>query len=334
MQYRKLGNSDLEVSVLAFGSWQLGDPGYWGEDAQADAAATVDVALDAGINLFDTADSYGNGESERVLGKLLGARRDQVLIASKMLPNPELGPEQIRKACEASLERLGTDRIDLYQIHWPIHHFTSEAAFEALSKLRDEGKIRHIGLSNYGVRDLTDWMAVGDAVSNQMGYNLAFRAIEYQIVPACKRFGLGILAYSPLLQGILSGRWHSLENIPEARRRTRHFSLRRSGTRHGESGCERMVTKTLMRLKRYAGKVDIPMSTLALGWVMAQPGVSSVIIGARNAAQLERNLAPAHAETQISPAAIAILNEISVPLKRFLGTNADMWQGAGDSRVR
>ena len=331
MLYRKLGNSGAEVSVLAFGAWQLGDPGYWGEDAAADAKAAVDVALDAGVTLFDTAEAYGDGESERLLGEYLGTRRDKVLIASKFSPEMER-PEEIRSKCEASLQRLGTDRIDLYQVHWPITNIPVEEVCGELERLKEEGKIRFVGLSNYGVFDLSAWREHGSAVTNQLPYNLLFRAIEYQIAPVCRKEGLGILVYSPLLQGILSGRWTSLEHIPDARCRSRHFSLRRKGTRHGESGCERPLMKALNRLARFSEKTGRSTAHLALGWALMQRGVTSVLIGARNPKQLKANLEIA--DNPIDPASLAILNEISIPIKRFLGTNADMWQGAGDSRIR
>jgi aryl-alcohol dehydrogenase-like predicted oxidoreductase len=331
MLYRTLGKSDVQVSALAFGAWQLGDTAYWGDDAEADARATIDVALDAGINFFDTAESYGEGRSEELLGQYLGNRRDKVLVASKFSPDVTR-PEELRTKCEASLKRLGTDRIDLYQVHWPLRGIPAEDACGELERLREAGKIRFVGLSNYGVYDLSDWIKHGTVVSDQLAYNLLFRAVEYQIAPVCRREGVGILAYSPLLQGILSGRYNTLEDIPDARRRTRHFSLRRTGTRHGESGCERPLMKVLNRITRFSEKTGRTPAHLALGWLLVQRGVTAAVLGARNPAQLRENLGIV--DSPLSPAEIAILNEISIPLKRFLGTNADMWQGAGDSRIR
>lgn len=331
MQYRRLGKSDLNVSVIAFGAWQIGDEGYWGAEGAGDAAAVVQSAIDGGINLFDTAEMYGNGESERVLGRALGSRRDKVLIASKVSPQ-HCTPEGLRASCDASLRRLGTDRIDLYQIHWPFRDASFDVVYEEMMKLKKAGKIREVGVSNFGAADLDAWMAVGACVSNQLGYNLAFRAIEYEVVPACMRHGVGILVYMPLLQGILTCRWGRAEDVPEARRRTRHFSGSRSGVRHGEGGCEELLFEMLRQLSDMARDAGTSPAAVALGWLLSREGVSSVIVGARNPAQLERNLNAADA--YLSETLLREADRISEPLKEKLGTNSDMWLGALQSRIR
>ncbi len=331
MQYRKLGDSDLYVSVLAFGAWQIGDPGYWGVDAEADAQAAVDAAIDAGINLFDTAESYGGGESERALGKALGAKRKDVLIATKVSPS-NCAPEKLRRSCEASLGRLGTDVIDLYQIHWPFRDVPVAEIRAELQRLHEEGKIRAAGVSNFGPGDLEAWMAHGSCASNQVGYNLLFRAIEYEIVPACLAYGVGILAYMPLLQGILSGRWRSVEEIPEARRRTRHFADTRQSTRHGEPGCEAMTFDALRGLQEIADGLGQPLANVAMAWLLAQPGVTSVIVGARNPHQVTRNVAAA--DLALPGETARALSAVTGPLKQHFGTNADMWVGGDGSRIR
>ena len=140
MRYRRLGTSGLEVSVIAFGAWQIGDSRYWGAAEDADGIRAVHAAIDAGVNLFDTAESYGQGESERALGKALGARRGQVFVATKVSAE-HCRPGGFRKACEGSLERLGTDHIDLYQIHWPFHDVPFAQAWEELEALRSEEEI-------------------------------------------------------------------------------------------------------------------------------------------------------------------------------------------------
>lgn len=330
MRYRPLGSSGLNISVLSFGAWQLGDPDYWGPGDEKDAQAAVDAALDAGINCFDTAEMYGKGESERILGRLLGSRRHEVIVASKISAE-NCAPGKVRAACEASLQRLNRDYLDLYQIHWP---FATEAfadVYEVLSQLRDEGKIRHIGISNFGVRQMNDWLDTGDAVSNQLGYNLLFRAIEYQIAPECRKRNLGILAYMPLMQGLLAGIWNTVAEIPMLRRRTRHFSGTLPGTRHGEEGCEALLLDTLAELRDFASGVGLPLPTLSLAWVVAQPGVTSAIIGARHAAQLQRNAVAGSLD--IGPAAVAELDEFTGMLKKRLGANADMWNNEGSSRI-
>ena len=331
MRYRTLGNNGPKVSVLAFGAWQIGDPDYWGADDQANAEAAVQTAIDAGINLFDTAEGYGGGESEAVLGKALGKRRTQVYLASKVSrEHCEAG--EIRRACEQSLQRLRTDYLDLYQIHWPFRRDLFERAREELESLRQEGKIRAIGVSNFGPTDLAAWSANGPSIANQIGYNIAFRAPEYEVLPSCRKHGTGVLAYMPLMQGLLAGRWKNVEAIPLLRRRTRHFSGKREGTRHGERGAESLLMETLGAISQFSQAIGVPLATVCLCWLVAQTGVSSAIIGARSPAQLRRNLMAG--DLDLGPAAIAQLNELSWPLKSRLGKNADMWESAANSRIR
>ncbi len=331
MEYRQLGNSGLKVSVYAFGAWQLGDSEYWGENVDADAESVVQAAIDAGITLFDTAESYGGGRSEEILGKALGARRNEVHIASKVSPNHLVPVENLREACEASLKRLGTEVIDLYQVHWPCDPAQFGDVAAEMLRLRDEGKIRAIGVSNFGPQYLDAWVKSGECDSNQLGYNLLFRAIEFEIVPACRTLNTAILAYMPVLQGILAGRWNTVDAIPEARRRTRHFASERPGTRHGEPGCEALLMETLGKLDALCEETGQPMARVAIAWLMRQPGVTSVIVGCRTQAQLERNLAAA--ELELDDTVIERLNAITAPLKQRLGTNPDMWCGGKDRRV-
>ncbi|HOC67403.1 MAG: General stress protein 69 [Candidatus Hydrogenedentes bacterium ADurb.Bin101] len=330
MLYRTLGKSGLNVSVIAFGAWQIGDPEFWGDDPQADPDGVVGAAIDAGINLFDTAELYGNGRSEEVLGKALQGRREQVFIASKAATQ-HCNADDLREACENSLRRLGTDRIDLYQVHWPLPHRFNEAIIPILERLRIEGKIREIGVSNFGPQDIEAWMGSGTAVSDQIGYNLLFRAPEYEMIPACRRHHLGVLAYMPLMQGLLSGRYPDLDSIPMKRRRSRHFSGVREGTRHDEEGYERVLKATLEALLDFSEAIHIPLATVSLAWLISQPGVTSAILGARNVDQLRSNVEAVN--LNIGPAAIALLNEYSYELKAVMGYNCDMWETEANKRI-
>lgn len=329
VQYRSLGKSGLEVSTLAFGAWQIGDAQYWGTDDQADYEAAVRTAVDAGITLFDTAEMYGAGQSEIALGRALGASREHVLIASKVSVE-HAAPDAVRRACEQSLQRLGTDRIDLYQIHWPARDVPFEDTCGALEQLRCEGKIRAIGISNFGVADMAQWFRAGDCVSNQLGYSLAFRAIEHDILPACRARQIGVLAYMPLLQGILSCRWKTIDEMPPSRRRTRHFAPGRPGVRHTESSREPELLALLDGLASLAAEVGHAPATLALAWLIAQPGITAVLVGARNPRQLQRNLAAA--VLQLPPDVTQKLDTLSTPLKTALGNNPDHWDTV--SRIR
>ena len=331
MQYRRLGNSDLEVSVISFGAWQLGDPDYWGADPEADGGAAVAAALDEGITLFDTAEAYGAGASEEALGRALGPRRGDVCIASKVSADHG-APADLRAACEASLQRLGTDHIDLYQIHWPIRDVPLAEVYGELDRLRQEGKIRAVGVSNFGPLDLADWCAVGECASNQLGYNMLFRAIEHEVVPACLDHDIGILAYMPLLQGILAGRWESIDEIPVNRRRTRHFSSDREGTRHGEPGCEDLTVQALAEIRRVADDLEHSMATIAMAWLLGKPGVTSVVVGARNPRQVLRNTNAAALE--LPEDVIARLDAATDAVKAYFGMNCDQWQSGDDVRIR
>lgn len=332
MEYRRLGDSELDVSVLSFGAWQIGDPNYWGPDGQADADAVVKAAIDAGINFFDTAEGYGDGESERQLGKALGNHRKDVCVASKVSPR-NCTPEKLRSSCEATLQRLGTDYLDLYQVHWPFQGVSAEDVFREFTRLQQEGKIRYIGVSNFGPTDLLrSALQHAPVVSNQVGYNLVFRAIEYEIAPICQREGVGILAYMPLMQGLLAGRWSRPEDVPVVRRRTRHFSSSREQTRHQEDGCEQLLFDTLGKIARVAQQEGMTMATLSLAWLMARPGVTSVIVGCRRSEQLERNLEAV--DVKLRQEVIDQLDGLTRPLKEHLGANADMWLGGEESRIQ
>lgn len=331
MHYRTLGTSDINASVLAFGAWQLGDTGYWGPSNASENERVVAAAIDAGINFFDTAEMYGNGEAERALGVTLRGRRDAVYIASKVIPE-HCEPAKLRTACEASLERLGTDYLDLYQIHWPFRHTPFADAYAELARLKDEGKIRAIGVSNFGPQDLAAWCSAGECVSNQIGYNLLFRAPEYEILPACRKHGVGVLAYMPLMQGLLTGRYRTIDDIPEKRRRTRHFACTRPGTRHDEPGCEDAVMRALEALCALSRETGETMATLAIAWILAQPGVTSVLVGGRKVDQLHANLRAA--ALTLDTTLVQRLNEITDPIKHHLGPNADMWDSGPNARIR
>jgi myo-inositol catabolism protein IolS len=331
VKYTNLGNSDLKVSAMAFGAWQIGDPKYWGPDDEADGVAAVGAAIDAGINFFDTAEGYGDGESEKALGRALGDRRSEVVIASKVSPT-NCAPDKLRASCEASLERLGTDFLDLYQVHWPPRDVHFEDTYAALVRLREEGKIRAIGVSNFGKIDLPAWLDTGDCVSNQLGYNLLFRSIEFDVVPLCLENNIGIMAYMPLLQGILAGKYATVDDIPEARRRTRHFSRERSGTRHDEDGCEDLTIAAIAGIGDVANEIGASMADVAIAWTMAQPAVASVLVGARNPKQVQRNAAAA--DLDLDDATIAKLNAMTDPIKNNLGPRIDMWESEANSRAR
>ena len=331
MRYRTLGQTGITVSVVAMGCWAIVGDSTWGPQDEAASVATIQAALDAGVNFFDTAEAYGDGYSESLLGRALAGRRHEAVIATKVSPS-YLSRDEIRQHCERSLQQLGTDYVDLYQIHWPSRTVPLAETMEALDTLRQQGKVRAIGVSNFGLQDLSDLLAVGRCETNQLPYSLLSRAIEYAIQQKCIDAGIGILCYSPLAQGLLTGKFSSPDEVPEGRARTRHFSSERPQTRHGEPGCEAETFAALEEIRRISASVHEPMAAVALGWLLHQPGVTSVIAGARHPEQIRQ---AAHAaDLQLSLETIAGLTIASDEVKQMLGPNPDLWQSAAESRSR
>ncbi len=329
MQYRMLGQTDIAISTVGVGFWAVADPAMWGAQDEQDAIAAVQAALDLGMNFFDTAEGYGDGHSEELLGRALGQRRSEAVIASKVAPQ-HLAPDDLVAACEASLRRLNTDYLDLYQIHWPNRDIPLSDSLGALERLREQGKVRAIGVSNFGVGDLLDTIALARIEANQLPYSLLFRAIENAIMPLCAENAISVLAYSPLLHGLLSGKYDSIDDLPSERQRTRHFAGTRPLARHGESGAEAELAAALDGIRAIAARCDMTMAQLALAWIAHQPGVTSVIAGARNPQQVQQNAIAS--DIMLDGETIVALSHATAGLKAALGPNPDMWQGVMDSR--
>jgi myo-inositol catabolism protein IolS len=324
MRYRKLGQTDLSVSVVCQGCWSIATKDFfWEGQSRADSVAAVRAAMDAGVNFFDTAPAYGNGESEEILGEALGPRRAEVVVATKVAP-ADLEPSRLRQSCENSLRALRTDYIDLLQIHWPSNTVPLEATYRALETLRSEGKVRCLGVSNFGTSYLDQLAQLGPVASNQTPYSLLWRAVEYAILPCCLASGIGMLCYSPLAQGLLTGKFASAADVPDKRARSRLFSSSRPLSRHGESGCEEQTFAAIAAIRRVADELQQPMGRIAVAWLLAQAGVTAAVVGARNAAQAIENAAAA--ELTLEPAVVARLAAITDALKKTLGPNADPWE--------
>jgi aryl-alcohol dehydrogenase-like predicted oxidoreductase len=313
------------------GCWALAGDFNWGSQEDAESIATVHAALEAGINFFDTAEAYGAGRSEEVLGRALEGHRSDVVLATKV-DDAHLSREELIRACEGSLRRLRTDYIDLYQLHWPSRTVPLTETLEALDRLQREGKIRAVGVCNFGVGDLEDLLEVGRCQTDQLPYSLLARAIEYEIQPKCLDEGIGILAYSPLMQGLLTGKFASPDEVPEGRARTRHFSRERPGTRHGEPGCEGATFAAIDEIQELCDELGVPMAQVALAWVLAQPGVTSVLAGARHPEQIAETAQAA--ELNLAPEVLERLTRITEEVKRALGPHPDPWEAPADSRFR
>lgn len=323
MNYRRLGRTEVQVSVVGLGCWALIGGDTWGHQDREDSRRTIEAALDAGINFFDTAENYGAGESEELLGNVLAARRDEVVIATKV-SRRHLAFDEMRAACENSLRRLKTDHIDLYQVHWPNPDVPLADTLAALEALKETGKVRAVGVSNFGASYLAEAVQAGRVESNQVAYSLLFRAIEHEVQPMCAEHGISILPYSPLAQGLLTGKFRTIDDVPEERARTRLFSRDRPNARHDEPGCEPALFAALDRIRQICEELGRPMNQVALGWLLAQDAVTSVIAGARRPDQAAENARAA--DVQLPAHVIEDLYLATAPVKAALGTNIDPWQ--------
>jgi len=347
MEKRICKNSGLELSVLGTGCWAFGGGDYWGDQNQNDVNDVVHASVDLGINYFDTAEAYNEGRSESSLGKAIrGIPRDKLLIGTKVSPS-NCYKETLIGHCEASLERLQTDYIDLYMIHWPIHphsirHFTSDIqiiknpptlveALEALQILKQQGKIRNFGVSNFSFNRLKD-MPLEQVSVNELPYNLLCRAIEYDALPICEGNGIGVIGYMALLQGILADIYPSLNEVPVWQRRTRHFNcLSTKECRHGEKGVEDETNVALADIRRICKETGLSMPELAIKWILKNPAITCTLVGSRNIQELEANV-----KAVICPLEKEIkdeLDRITLPVMKKLGNHFDYYESAANDRT-
>ncbi len=329
MQMIELGNTGISVSKIAFGCMStVANPTYDGIEDEA-GIATIRSALDHGINFFDTAPGYGNGASEELLGRALEDVRDQVIIADKV-NTAELTAEDVKRECEKSLKLLRTDYIDLYQIHWPKNVVPIQETLGAMLELKKEGKVRALGVCNYGPIDFAEALGVTELATNQVAYSLLGRAVEFEVQDMCVKHNVGILCYSPIAQGLLTGRFKSADEVPDERARTRVFSNDRPQARHGESGCEAQAFAAIEKVRVVSERIGKPMVQVALAWLLHQPAVASVLAGASRVEQVASNAAAA--EIALSETDLAELNAATAEVKEVMGPNMDPWQST--SRIR
>jgi aryl-alcohol dehydrogenase-like predicted oxidoreductase len=293
MEYRLLGRTGVKVAPLCLGSDNFANP-----TPEAESIAIIDRAMEAGINLIDTSNSYAKGESERIIGKALVAngRRDQVMVATKVHYPTGSGPNDcgnsrlhLIKACEDSLRRLQTDHIDLYQLHRPSFELPIEETLSALTDLVRQGKVRYVGCSTTPAWKAMESIMVSELkgyvrfVSEQPPYNLLDRRIENEMVPMCKEYQMGIFPWSPMAMGILAGRYADAENAPTDSRATLRGGI--YAERITARGIE--VGNKFVQLAKDSG---VSPAQLAVLWVKDQPGITAPLIGPRTMEQLEHFL--------------------------------------------
>ncbi|MGC8869603.1 MAG: aldo/keto reductase [Brevinematia bacterium] len=287
MNYRKLGNSDLDVSVVGYGGWEIGWKGY----DLSELELTIVRAFELGVNFFDTAPVYGFGKSEEVIGKILKPFKDKVILATKVgLRWDETGRiynnlkrDSIMYEVEMSLKRLGTDRIDLYQVHWPDPNTPISETFSTLRKLLDENIVKYVGVSNFGPNLIEEALDYCPIVSNQIVYNYFQRGIEREVVPYCKGKNISIIAYSPLCQGLSIGKYNESSTFEEGDPRLLNPSF----------GLRDRFLRNIARSKeivKIAQKKNISPSQLALAWVLFDDIVASALVGTTKVSHLEDNV--------------------------------------------
>ncbi len=293
MQAKMLGTSDLKITTMGFGAWAIGGGGWafaWGPQDDNDSIATIHEALDLGINWIDTAPVYGLGHSELVVGKALKGLGSKPYVFTKCArvwdENRQigkcLGKASIRRECEASLKRLGVDVIDLYQIHWPEPVEDIDEGWETMVRLKEEGKVRWIGVSNFSAAQMAQVSRFGPITSLQPPFSIVRREIESDILPYCRTNQIGVLVYSPMQSGLLTGAWtkNRLEGLPAddwRREKNRHFQ-------------EPLFSRNL-RLVELLGEIGKPHAKspgeVAIAWTLGHAAVTAAIVGARKPGQLK-----------------------------------------------
>ena len=306
MEYRKLGNSDLAVSAICFGAWAAGG-WMWGGTERNDAIKAIRAAYDLGVSSIDTAPIYGQGNSEEIVGEAIkDLPREKVQILTKYGMRWDLakgnfdfksadtkgkeidiyryaGKESIIKECEDSLRRLGTDYIDLYQIHWPDLTTPIEETMEAVARLIEQGKVRHAGVCNYNAAQLQEARKYINIVSNQVPYSMLLRDIEEELVPYCLDHNTSILAYSPLERGLLTGKIKPGHIFKDGDHRAGLYFFPNENIKR--------TNAFLDKIQPLAAKKGATLAQLVLRWTIEQPGITIALAGARNEKQSVENAA-------------------------------------------
>lgn len=298
MKYRRLGGSGLKVSEISLGSWLT----YGGSVEKQQAVHTIRLAYDSGINFFDTANTYMRGEAEKVVGEALGGyRRDSYVLATKVWGQMGDGPndrglsrKHIKEQCDASLKRLGLEYIDLYYCHSIDSSTPIEETLRAMDDLVRQGKVLYVGVSNWTATMMAEAIHIADRklldriVASQPPYSMLKRDIEKEIIPVGLKYGIGQVVYSPLAQGVLSGKYKLAGELPKDSR---------AAQERGGQAIQRYLTDSNLekveRLRQVAEGLDLSMSQLAISWVLRQPNVSSAIVGASRPEQIAENVGAA-----------------------------------------
>ena len=290
MEYRKL--DDLKVSVIGYGAWGIGGAPFWNNEGDNKSIESIKISYENGINFFDTAPVYGFGHSEKLIGKALKSVRDKVVLATKCglrwekeslnSLRKDASRKSILEEIDQSLRRLNTDWIDLYQVHWPDVETSQKETMETLLEIQNKGKIRYIGVSNYSAEQIQESLKYVKITSLQPEFSLLAREIEKDTVPLCLEKEIGIIAYSPLASGVLTGKYDKNTKFKDWR------SKGIIGTFTGEGFVENISKVDL--LKEVAQEEEKTCGQIAINWVLRQPGLITALVGVKNSSQMEENL--------------------------------------------
>ena len=320
MQTRKLGYTDLHLTTVGLGTWAIGGPWLfgWGAQDDADSIATIQAALDLGINWIDTAAIYGLGHSEEVVGKAIKGRRDQVIIATKCSRvwdesgnvSGSLKAASIRREAEDSLRRLNVDVIDLYQIHWPNPDEDIEEGWGTIADLVQEGKIRYGGVSNFNVTQLKRAQAIHPVASDQPPYSMVRREVEAELLPHCAANNIGVVVYSPMQAGLLTGKFSRahLDSLPAD-------DWRKGNPQFQEPAFSATLT-LVEKLRPIAERNNKTLGQLAIAWVLRRPEVTSAIVGARRPEQIKETIQAG--DWNLSPEDVAEIEQLLAKRKQAL----------------
>ena len=292
MEFRTFPNTDLKVSVLAQGTWAIGGPWAhgWGEVNDQDSIRTIRHAIDAGINFIDTANVYGLGHAEEIIGEAIQGQRDKVVIATKFAaivsPNGDIAwdatPKHMAEECEKSLKRMQTDYLDILAIHWPLADTPMEETMGGFQQLIDQGKIRYAGVCNFTKANLEEALKYGKLVSHQLRYNMLERDNEAEVIPYCIEKGIGLQVYGPLAHGLLAGEFKKGDILKPEDWRSRYTLF--------EKPIFDKIMGLLEKLQPIAVAHQCKLADLALAWILSRPGVTTALVGMMQPWQVDENI--------------------------------------------
>ena len=323
MLYRPFGTTGIDVSAIGFGCWEIG--GGYGQFEESEVIAAIHRALDVGVNLFDTAEAYGFGQSERILGKGLGSRRDEIVLVSKFgiseggeWPARDGSRKRMMSSIETTLTALGTDYLDAYLVHWPDRETPFDETMRGLEDLVQDGKTRFVGVSNFKADEIAECMAMRRVDIGQYGYHLFDRRQEKAVFPYCEKHSVGMMAYGPLAHGLLTGVFDQDTQFDESDWRSEGGAFNMP-LFSGENFARNL--SVVEELSTLATERNMAIYELALAWVLSNPVVSVALVGARNPAEVEANLGAL--EYELSEEDKDVIDAVFV--RHGVNTHPDVW---------